>query len=47
MIGHISRILQAFRPCFTRKAAYHWFVTVVLGGWSKKNLLHPAFCRAP
>ena len=31
MIGHISRILEAFRPCFTRKAAYHWFVTVVMG----------------
>ena len=31
MIAHISRILEEFRPCFTRQAAYHWFVTVVLG----------------
>ena len=31
MIGHISRILEAFRPCFTRQAAYHWFVAVVMG----------------
>ena len=31
MIGHISHILEAFRPCFTRTAAYHWFVTVVFG----------------
>jgi len=31
MIGHISRILESFRPCFTRQAAFHWFAVVVLG----------------
>jgi hypothetical protein len=31
MISHISRILEAFRPCFARQAAYHWFAVVVLG----------------
>ena len=31
MIGHISRILEAFRPCFARRAAFHWFAVVVLG----------------
>jgi len=31
MISHISCILAAFRPCFSRKAAFHWFVVVVFG----------------
>ena len=31
MINEISRILAGFRPCFTRKAAFYWFVTVVFG----------------
>jgi hypothetical protein len=31
MIAHISLILEAFRPCFTRQAAYHWFVIVIMG----------------
>ena len=31
MIGEISRILADFRPCFTRTAAFNWFVTVVFG----------------
>ena len=31
MISHISRILEAFRPCFARQAAYHWFTVVVPG----------------
>jgi len=31
MISHISCLLEAFRPCFSRQAAYHWFVTVMMG----------------
>ena len=31
MINHISGILQAFRTCFTRQAAFNWFVVVVFG----------------
>jgi hypothetical protein len=31
MIREISRILEAFRPCFARKAAFDWFVTVIFG----------------
>jgi hypothetical protein len=31
MIGEISRILAGFRSCFTRTAAFNWFVTVVFG----------------
>jgi len=31
MISEISRILAIFRPCFTRTAAFNWFVTVVFG----------------
>jgi hypothetical protein len=31
MISHISCLLEAFRPCFTRQAAYHWFVIVMMG----------------
>lgn len=31
MIGYISSILAKFRPCFSRKAAFHWFVVVVFG----------------
>jgi len=31
MISEISRILSEFRSCFTRTAAFHWFVTVVFG----------------
>jgi hypothetical protein len=31
MISEISRILAIFRPCFTRMAAFNWFVTVVFG----------------
>ena len=31
MINEISRILSSFRPCFTRMAAFSWFVTVVFG----------------
>jgi hypothetical protein len=31
MISEISRILSEFRSCFTRAAAFHWFVTVVFG----------------
>jgi hypothetical protein len=31
MIREISAILAGFRPCFTRTAAFNWFVTVVFG----------------
>ena len=31
MISEISRILADFRSCFTRTAAFNWFVTVVFG----------------
>jgi hypothetical protein len=31
MISEISRILAGFRPCFSRLAAFKWFVTVVFG----------------
>jgi hypothetical protein len=31
MITEISGILASFRPCFTRMAAFNWFVTVVFG----------------
>jgi hypothetical protein len=31
MISEISSILSDFRSCFTRAAAFHWFVTVVFG----------------
>ena len=31
MIKEISRILESFRPCFTRTAAFNWFCTVVFG----------------
>jgi hypothetical protein len=31
MISEISRILASFRPCFTRTAAFKWFVVVVFG----------------
>ncbi|MBC8394842.1 MAG: hypothetical protein H8E17_20020 [Deltaproteobacteria bacterium] len=31
MINEISRILASFRSCFTRTAAFKWFVIVVFG----------------
>lgn len=31
MINEISRILVKFRPCFIRKAAFNWFVIVIVG----------------
>ena len=31
MIRQISGILDGFRSCFTRAAAFNWFVTVVFG----------------
>ena len=31
MINEISRILEQFRPCFSRRAAFEWFVIVILG----------------
>jgi len=31
MINEISRILELFRSCFTRSAAFNWFVVVIFG----------------
>jgi hypothetical protein len=31
MISHISCILASFRACFSRTAAFHWFVVVIFG----------------
>ena len=31
MINEICKILEKFRPCFSRKAAFDWFVIVVFG----------------
>ena len=31
MINEINRILIQFRPCFSRKAAFDWFVVVIFG----------------
>jgi hypothetical protein len=31
MIREISHILESFRPCFKRGAAFNWFVTIVFG----------------
>lgn len=31
MIRQIGQILASFRSCFSRTAAYHWFVVVVFG----------------
>lgn len=31
MISEISRIMVNFRTCFSRTAAYHWFVMVIMG----------------
>jgi len=31
MINEISRILESFRSCFTRSAAFNWFVVVIFG----------------
>jgi len=31
MIKEVSWILERFRPCFSRKAAFDWFVVVVFG----------------
>ena len=31
MLNFIENILCHFRPCFSRKAAFHWFVTITIG----------------
>lgn len=31
MINEISRIMVKFRPCFSRTAAFHWLVMVIMG----------------
>lgn len=31
MIRHIDALLMNFRPCFSRRAAFAWFVVVILG----------------
>src|SRR4030042_6585033 len=31
MFCQLDTILEIFRSCFTRKAAFHWFVIVIVG----------------
>lgn len=31
MLKFIDEVLSSFRPCFSRKAAYEWFVVIVIG----------------
>ncbi len=31
MFCHLDAIFEVFRPCFSRKAAFHWFVIVIVG----------------
>ena len=31
MINEINRILLQFQNCFSRNAAFHWFVVVIMG----------------
>jgi hypothetical protein len=31
MFQRIEQLLKEFRPCFSRKAAFGWFVTVIVG----------------
>jgi hypothetical protein len=31
MFCHLDAIFAGFRPCFSRKAAFHWFVIVIVG----------------
>ena len=31
MINEISRIVESFRSCFSRQAAFNWFVVVIFG----------------
>jgi len=31
MINEISLILESFRTCFSRKAAFNWFVIIIMG----------------
>ncbi len=38
MIQEISAILESFRPCFSRSAAFNWFVTVIFGFMVRMDL---------
>lgn len=31
MLKYIDQLLSQFKPCFSRQAAYHWFVVIVVG----------------
>jgi hypothetical protein len=31
MLKFVNDILSAFRPCFSRNAAYEWFVVIIMG----------------
>lgn len=31
MLNYIEKVLCHFEPCFTRKAAFHWFVVIIIG----------------
>ena len=31
MFAHLEPILQDLRPCFSRQAAFEWFVIIIMG----------------
>ena len=39
MFQHIEQILEEFRPCFSREAAFKWFVIVIIGLISRQDHL--------
>lgn len=39
MLEFIDKILMVFRPCFSREAAFGWFVTIVLGIMARSDSL--------
>ena len=39
MISFLETVLSEFRSCFSRKAAYHWFVVVILGLLTRMELV--------
>lgn len=47
MISFLETVLSEFRSCFSRKAAYHWFVVVILGLLTRMDKLRvTSFIRA-
>ena len=39
MLKFIENILLCFRPCFSRKAAFSWFVTIIVGFMVRSDML--------